>query len=787
MWSMRTGLLVVALAGAACYEAPRSGTCSITCTPGVSNNCPEDLACEGGYCVGRGQVCRPSFVRVAAGTGFACGIDDQAALWCWGTIAGSDLATRIDTSRRWSQLDAGGGHVCGIADGALLCWGENDDREVSGAIAGDVASPTPITVADVATWTAVSAGADYTCAIGDGTLFCWGKDNGGQLGDGMTSDLAVPTPVASKLGDWTAVAAGGAHTCAVSAAAGIHCFGRNTRGELGPALAPGTHSASPVAVTAAGMPLHATALAVGNASSCAVTVADEVYCWGNNANGQLGDRRLVDWATIGQSSEPVRASDVPGWTAVAAGELYYCGLAGDAVHCWGGAPAGGIGVGFWNDNRTFATTITRGARDVSVGWNRNLLLGDTLDLSCAVVGSDIQCWGDNRFGQLGRGNATMVATPAEIVGGHRWLELSAGAQHVCGIADDATLYCWGSTLNGQTAGFVYGDGQPCAPNASDPAQPLCDVGTPRPLGYAPDPIDVVTGTAHTCALSNGVVSCWGSGLNGNAIKRDIAQPGGQIWQALLPTGRNGQCGVAHAPMGTGPTYCFGTVLTTSSTPVRVNALDGFTAIGLGGPPSYGVFLDATGVLHGQGDNSRFQLGDGTQNPYNTLTSLGRTYSAIATRANDSNRGDANFVCGIRAADAKVECWGTSSRGQTAAGDVTPPTTTPNEIGELADCTAIATGIEHACAVCGGSIYCWGDNRAAQLATAPSDEITVIPRRVDIALDGDAWVDLVAGLRFTCARSAAGRAMCWGMSERGALGNGGTGANLPMPVRASRID
>jgi alpha-tubulin suppressor-like RCC1 family protein len=295
---------------------------------------------------------------------------------------------------------------------------------------------------------------------------------------------------------------------------------------------------------------------------------------------------------------------------------------------------------------------------------------------------------------------------------------------------------------------------------------------------------VTTGTYHTCALSNGVTSCWGNGLPGGAIKRDLPQPGGGTWKALIETGRNGQCGTSDAPGD--PVYCLGTVLSSTNSPTRVAQLDGFRAITLGASPNnYGLFLDATGLLHGLGDNNEYQLGDGTQNGYGTLTAIGtQTYSEISTKHNESYRGDGNFACGIRDTDQKVACWGAASRGQTGASDTSGPTRTPNEVMNLASCTSIATGVEHACAICSNTVYCWGDNRSAQLGASESDEITSVPRMVTLPSSADTPQQLVAGSRFTCVRTENGRTFCWGLSERGALGTGGTSSNLPIAVRAS---
>src|SRR5436190_10852791 len=167
---MRSGLLALA-ALAGCYQAPQSDqSCTITCTEGVPNNCPGDLVCDSGYCVGPGQVCRPTFVQTTAGTGFACAIDDAGGLWCWGKLTGTLRATRVDTTRHWDSIDAGGGQICGIANEQLYCWGENDDREVSGTVVGDVPEPLLIQATGIERWSQVSAGRDYSCAVGDGQL-----------------------------------------------------------------------------------------------------------------------------------------------------------------------------------------------------------------------------------------------------------------------------------------------------------------------------------------------------------------------------------------------------------------------------------------------------------------------------------------------------------------------------------------------------------------------------------------------------------------------------------------
>ena len=108
---------------------------------------------------------------------------------------------------------------------------------------------------------------------------------------------------------------------------------------------------------------------------------------------------------------------------------------------------------------------------------------------------------------------------------------------------------------------------------------------------------------------------------------------------------------------------------------------------------------------------------------------------------------------------------------------------PYLIPGLAACTAIDASDVHACAICGGDVYCWGDNFRGGVGGGPRQLIPT-PRKLDVALDAaDAWVQLVSGVAFTCARTRQGHAYCWGLGIHGALGVGGRSANTPVtPTR-----
>ena len=796
---------------AACYHTPSSDpSCSIRC----DSDCPSDMSCVAGFCVAAGETCAPTFTAVHAGGGFACALDDNSLLWCWGTNGHHQLdpgdapllasASQIGTER-WDTIATGGSHICGLRNGALFCWGDNDRQQVSGTQIGDVTAPLAIDPpAGHTAWSYVAAGYEDTCAIADGALFCWGANENGQIGDGTTTDAALPTAVMTSVSDWFAVTAGPDHNCALSPTAGIQCWGNNTHGQLGN----GMTTASPMPVTAAG-PTGAVAIAVGLLSTCAIDDSSQLWCWGYAGNHALGDPAVIDPAS-GDKLAPTIASGLQGWTSVSAGEELACGQRGDEAWCWGlTRGGGGLGNGVWSSYGW--GQIASGVTDLTLGWNENLDrssasstgslsdLGD-LDLGCEIIAGQLQCWGDDRYGQLGIGEATMQPTPVEIGGNHVWTSLAAGRGHMCGVAEGA-LYCWGANTSGQANGIPAGtQSVPCG---SSPGL-VCDVATPTALSFAPTASSIALGANHTCALDTGVATCWGDDsfgqLGGPGLTGPVMVTG--TYDSLIAIAGYGQCALAS-----GQTTCWGDVLDQSAqAPTQHSELDGHSHIGVEGILGMGksvvCALDMTGQLVCDGDNTHGQFGNGVVTgttcgnglcdngetcatcgdcggcPFSTLM---RTYEDLAVGWTSTASTTTQFACAI-ADDGHVECWGRNASGQTTS-TATDYQYTPMAVAGLANCTAITASDAHACAICDGTVSCWGDNLHGGVgAGALTNTAVTVPRQPSLPLDaGDSWVQLVSGAGFTCARSANGHAFCWGLGTHGALGNGATARNLATPV------
>lgn len=180
----------------------------------------------------------------------------------------------------------------------------------------------------------------------------------------------------------------------------------------------------------------AESVSAGHQTSCAISNAGHLYCWGNNSFGQAGFLPLKSQDEVLLS--PRRVEGEQQWVQVSTGESHSCGITTDGeLYCWGRNDAGQIGVGYESFARALEKVLPRNEvvvwRQVSVGKRHSCALTTTRRLFC---------WGANDFGQLGDGteDSKVWSTP---IGSAAWTSLSAGAEHTCALRGNESFYCWG--------------------------------------------------------------------------------------------------------------------------------------------------------------------------------------------------------------------------------------------------------------------------------------------------------------------------------------------------------
>jgi alpha-tubulin suppressor-like RCC1 family protein len=290
----------------------------------------------------------------------------------------------------------------------------------------------------------VATGYDHACAVLDsGAVKCWGRNSIGQLGDGSTNSRPAPGPAVDLGGvRASAVTASFASTCALLDGGAIKCWGDGANGLLGNGDT--SNQTAPVSVT--GLAGPATAVACGYFHCCAlVTVAQgsQVFCWGSNSTGAVGSGNEQGSYT---SAIPV-ANLAPRAIRIAPGEYYTCALLDTGeVLCWGDDTAGmlGIGLGPWRLQPYMAVGLGAAAVAVASGHT----------LACAILtAGDVWCWGSNVAGGLGIGSADAstraVPTSPVDLAGHAARAITVGDSHVCVVLDSGELKCWGENTSGQ--------------------------------------------------------------------------------------------------------------------------------------------------------------------------------------------------------------------------------------------------------------------------------------------------------------------------------------------------
>ncbi|HEY6559479.1 MAG TPA: hypothetical protein VI072_19485 [Polyangiaceae bacterium] len=357
-----------------------------------------------------------------------------------------------------ADVATGAYHTCVLKmNGTLWCWGHNDYGQLGDGTT--TSRSVPVQVASLGTGViAVAAGGSHTCARKrDGTLWCWGENYYGELGDGTTeSPKLEPVNVGPSFTDATGVTLGSLFTCAHKSDGTAWCWGYDYDGQLGNGVATDASIPRPAQLTT--LPGDISEIEAGAAHACARSASGSLWCWGNNTLGQLGNGATADAEPL-----PVASATIPGCAAqVVAGVDHTCARGSDGkLWCWGNNDAGQLGAGQRGgfERRPGHVALDRQVNGMDLG----------LSHTCALTqGGMPWCWGGNEFGQLGNGaQAAFSASPVQPAAiGPGVVSVHTGYTHTCAVTQDSMLWCWGDNRFGQVAN------EDTETNVSSPAQVL---------------------------------------------------------------------------------------------------------------------------------------------------------------------------------------------------------------------------------------------------------------------------------------------------------------------------
>lgn len=397
--------------------------------------------------------------------GYTTGSRDTTA------IADIDFATRYVDSFGFrleyfplaaTSISTGLSHACAIALESVYCWGDDASGALGDEADGDSAVPVKVDTGTAGFTntevTAIATGDDFSCAVESGKAYCWGASGDGGLGDGLEQDSSTPVLVDDTDGfpntNVTAIDAYYEHVCAIDSGS-VYCWGYGTDGQLGN----GSSSSSPTPVKV--IPgsegftnTNVTDVSVGEYHTCAVE-GGSVYCWGYNSEYQLGDESSSD------SSEPVKVHDAPDGdgtfvntlvTGVDVGGGTSCAIRAGAVYCWGNGDGGQLGNNSTNDYDFPVDVASQGGLTNTAVTEIAVGYAD----SCAVEGGSVFCWGYNNEGAHGNNTSDSSSVPTKAVDNlpsftnSGLTALSQGEDTTCIIAD-GSAFCAGDGYDGELA------------------------------------------------------------------------------------------------------------------------------------------------------------------------------------------------------------------------------------------------------------------------------------------------------------------------------------------------
>lgn len=334
---------------------------------------------------------------LSCGSGHSCVIAG-GNLQCWGGNGDYELAqpesrpstTPVGIGGEWTDVAAGYRYTCGISDSVVHCWGSGadgrlgDGRTASSADVSPVALPAPAVQ--------IATHFDHSCVItDDGALHCWGNNEEGQLTVAGSTSEPRPVAVAPELRFQT-VGLGQGHTCAIQTTGALLCWGRNTTGQLGQGEGAPVRITTPSAV---GTDTDWDALAVGQDQALAIRLDGTLWAFGLDGNDlEVGSLGLPG---IGVYTTPVQVGDADNWRLVATDTFHSCGIRGAGeLWCWGQNADGQLALAD-REPRDLPTRV--GTRD---DWEA---VAVSRFHTCALRrDGTVWCAGANWNGQLGQGD-----------------------------------------------------------------------------------------------------------------------------------------------------------------------------------------------------------------------------------------------------------------------------------------------------------------------------------------------------------------------------------------------
>jgi alpha-tubulin suppressor-like RCC1 family protein len=397
-------------------------------------------------------------------------------------------------SQCWIDVATGYTHSLGVkSDGTLWAWGSNFYGTLGQGYASNINITSPIRVGTATNWSKVSVGGKHSVAIKtDGSLWAWGNNQYGQLGDGTNVNKYAPVQIGASY-NWAVIECGFEFTAALKTSGDFNSWGRNDSGQLGNNSTVNTNA--PKSIDGP----HFDRLSVGY-NHCAgiqyLSGGAWIYAWGNNAFGQLG-------RGIGPNVLGITQISLDAYAGVVCGDGHTLFLKPDGtVIARGKNTSGQLGYNSTSNINWAINYMSISELIPGTAYTMPQGVSSGNGFTAIFKGTKLWTWGNNAQGQLGKGNTTNVNYPTRMDGFSSWRKVSAKGNSVLAIKQDGTLWAWGDNSLGQ-----LGDG-----TTINRLQPTSIKITPVFASIDPSSIGS-TLTALPSTSLNGIYGTWSPALN----------------------------------------------------------------------------------------------------------------------------------------------------------------------------------------------------------------------------------------------------------------------------------
>jgi alpha-tubulin suppressor-like RCC1 family protein len=356
--------------------------------------------------------------KVAVGFSHTVAIASNGTLWAWGdnssgqlgdgTLIEKYLPVQIGTANNWVDVEAGSNFTLALRENGitgtsktLYAWGENFYGQLGDGT--NIRKTIPTQIGSPANWQQLSAGENHVIAIkATGTfgvnryIFAWGRNNNSQLGNGTIINSNLPVQIGNSV-DWEKVAAGEDFSIATKTNGNLYSWGKNDFGQLGN----GTTNIV-TAPTIVGSANDWLKISSGRGHVLAIKTSGALFAWGENTYQELGIG-VGTYQTV-----PIQVGTAIDWYQVAAGKSYsLASKNGGTLFSWGYNGSGQLGIG------TLITTGTRTQIGTNNIWTNQIQAGGVFATAIQSNGS-LWAWGNNQAGQLGNGTTNQTTFPIVV-------------------------------------------------------------------------------------------------------------------------------------------------------------------------------------------------------------------------------------------------------------------------------------------------------------------------------------------------------------------------------------